>query len=311
MPVIIPVDLPATEALAQEYISVMHEERARTQDIRPLRIALVNLMPRKIVTETQFLRLIGNSPLQVDVDLVMPGTHVSQNTAQAHLFKFYRKFDDIQNERYDGMIITGAPVEMLDFEDVDYWTELQNIMDFCNTNVYSTMFICWACQAALYHYYGVPKVALPEKLFGVFRHKIIRNRDITRGFDDEFFAPHSRHTENRATDIAKVRDLKVIAQSDQSGVLLSATRDQRQYFISGHLEYDPLSLKEEYDRDMTKGLDNVPFPYQYFPGDDPSLEPIVQWRSHANLLFSNWLNHIVYPGTPFDLQQLQPRHPIT
>lgn len=310
MPVIIPRELPATEALAKEYIAVMHEERALQQDIRPLRIAIVNLMPFKIVTETQILRLIGNTPLQIDVDLIMPSSHVSTNTSEKHLFKFYKGFDEVRKDRYDGMIITGAPVEMMNFEEVDYWQELTEILDFANTNVYSSIFICWASQAALYYYYGVPKVMLPQKLFGVYDHRIIRNRDITRGFDDVFYCPQSRHTENRAQDIARVADLKVLAQSDDAGVLLAASIDQRQYFISGHLEYDPLSLKDEYDRDMAKGMTNVPFPYHYFPGDDPSLDPVVLWRSHANLLASNWLNHVVYPGTPYDLQKLTPRQPV-
>jgi homoserine O-succinyltransferase len=307
MPVIIPKDLPATEILEREYIPVMHEERANTQDIRPLHIGLLNLMPRKIVTETQFLRLIGNTPLQLDVDLIMPTNHVSKNTSHDHLLKFYHPFSAIRDRRYDGFIITGAPVEMMPFEQVDYWEELEQIFDFCNTNVYSTLFICWASQAALYYYYDIPKFTLEEKLFGVFPHRLIRDRDITRGFDDVFYAPHSRHTANRDADIAGCGDLKILASSDQAGPLLTSTVDQRQYFISGHLEYDPTTLREEYERDVKKGLDNVPFPYNYFPGDDPTLEPIVTWRSTANLLFSNWMNHIVYPGTPYDLKRLEPR----
>lgn len=310
MPVIIPKSLPATEALAREYIAVMHEERALTQDIRPLRIALLNLMPTKITTETQFLRLIGNTPLQVEVDLVMPKSHQSTHTPQDHLFSFYKTFDQVAHKRYDGMILTGAPVENLPFEEVDYWPELLEIFDFCQTQVYSTVFICWAAQAALYAYYGVRKYPLAEKLFGVFDHRLIRDRDITRGFDDQFVCPHSRHTENRPGDIAKVRDLKILAQSDEAGVLLSSSVDHRHYHVSGHLEYDPLTLKAEYDRDMARGLDNVPLPQHYFPGDDPSLDPIVRWRGHANLFFSNWLNHIVYPGTPYDLTDLAPRRPL-
>lgn len=311
MPVIIPKSLPATKALAREYIAVMHEERALTQDIRPLRIALLNLMPTKITTETQFLRLIGNTPLQVEVDLVMPASHESTHTAQDHLFTFYKTFNQVADKRYDGMILTGAPVENLDFEEVDYWQELLKILDFCNTNVYSTVFICWASQAALYAYHGVKKVPLKEKLFGVFDHRVIRQRDITRGFDDQFCCPHSRHTENRPSDLARVADLKILAQSDDAGVLLSSSVDQRHYYVSGHMEYDPLTLKAEYDRDMAAGLTNVPFPQNYFPSDDPSLDPIVRWRSHANLFFSNWLNHIVYPGTPYDLAELIPRQPLS
>lgn len=307
MPVIIPKSLPATEALKREYIAVMHEERALTQDIRPLRIALLNLMPTKITTETQFLRLIGNSPLQVEVDLLMPASHESTHTPQDHLFSFYKTFDQVAEKRYDGMIITGAPVEHLDFEEVDYWDELLDIFTFCLTNVYSTVFICWASQAAFHAYYGLDKYSLEEKVFGVFEHRVIRRRDITRGFDDEFCCPHSRHTENRPADIARIKDLKILAQSDDAGVLLTSSVDHRHYFISGHIEYDPLTLKAEYDRDMSRGLESVPFPKNYFPGDDPKLDPIVRWRSHANLLFSNWLNHIVYPGTPYDLAKLEPR----
>ena len=307
MPVIIPKDLPAAETLKKEFIQVMHEERARTQDIRPLHIGLLNLMPKKIVTETQFLRLIGNTPLQVDVDLIMPSNHKSKNTPQDHLLKFYHPFNEVKNRRYDGFIVTGAPVEMLDFENVDYWEELCEVFDFCNTNVYSSFFICWASQAAFYYYYGIPKHILPEKLFGVFDHRLIRNRDITQGFDDVFYCPHSRHTETRAADIVACPDLKVLAQSDEAGPLLTTTIDQRHYFSSGHIEYDPLTLAEEYERDVKKGLDNVPFPKDYFPGNDPNLAPMVRWRGHANLLFSNWLNHIVYPGTPYDLSTLMPR----
>lgn len=252
MPVIIPKDLPAKAILDKEYIFSMSEERARTQDIRPLRLALVNLMPTKIVTETQFMRLLSNTPLQVDVDLIAMSTHESKNTSKAHLYRFYKTFEDIKHQKYDGMIITGAPVEMLDFSEVNYWEELESIMDFANTNVYSTLFICWASQAALYYYYGVEKYPLEEKMFGIFSHQLLRVRDITKGFDDEFFAPHSRHTENRPQDLAKLPQLKILAQSDEAGVLLSATTDQRHYFISGHMEYDALTLKEEYERDLKK-----------------------------------------------------------
>ena len=307
MPAIIPHDLPATEILEKEFISVMHEERARTQDIRPLRIGLLNLMPKKIATETQFMRLIGNTPLQIEIDLIMPTNHESKNTSHDHLLKFYKPFKDVKNSHYDGFIVTGAPVEMLDFEEVDYWEELCEVFDFCNTNVYSSFFICWASQAAMYYYYDIKKHILPEKLFGVFPHRLIRSRDITRGFDDIFYCPHSRHTENRAADIVACSELKVLAQSDEAGPLLTTTIDQRHYFSSGHIEYDPLTLAEEYERDVKKGLDNVPFPHNYFPGDDPALAPMVRWRSHANLLFSNWMNHVVYPGTPYDITAIEPR----
>ena len=310
MPVIIPKDLPAKAILDKEYIFSMSEERARTQDIRPLRLALVNLMPTKIVTETQFMRLLSNTPLQVDIDLIAMSTHESKNTSKAHLYRFYKTFEDIKHQKYDGMIITGAPVEMLDFSEVNYWEELESIMDFANTNVYSTLFICWASQAALYYYYGVEKYPLEEKMFGIFSHQLLRVRDITKGFDDEFFAPHSRHTENRPQDLAKLPQLKILAQSDEAGVLLSATTDQRHYFISGHMEYDALTLKEEYERDLKKAQSGVSLPKAYFPHDDSSLEPIVKWRAHANLLYSNWLNHVVYQNTPYDLEKLQPREEL-
>lgn len=310
MPVIIPKDLPAKAILDKEYIFSMSEERARTQDIRPLRLALVNLMPTKIVTETQFMRLLSNTPLQVDIDLIAMSTHESKNTSKAHLYRFYKTFEEIKHQKYDGMIITGAPVEMLDFSEVNYWEELESIMDFANTNVYSTLFICWASQAALYYYYGVEKHPLEEKMFGIFSHQLLRVRDITKGFDDEFFAPHSRHTENRPQDLAKLPQLKILAQSDEAGVLLSATTDQRHYFISGHMEYDALTLKEEYERDLKKAQSGVSLPKAYFPHDDPSLEPIVKWRAHANLLYSNWLNHVVYQNTPYDLEKLQPREEL-
>lgn len=310
MPVIIPKDLPAKAILDKEYIFSMSEERARTQDIRPLRLALVNLMPTKIVTETQFMRLLSNTPLQVDIDLIAMSTHESKNTSKAHLYRFYKTFEEIKYQKYDGMIITGAPVEMLDFSEVNYWEELESIMDFANTNVYSTLFICWASQAALYYYYGVEKYPLEEKMFGIFSHQLLRVRDITKGFDDEFFAPHSRHTENRPQDLAKLPQLKILAQSDEAGVLLSATTDQRHYFISGHMEYDALTLKEEYERDLKKAQSGVSLPKAYFPHDDPSLEPIVKWRAHANLLYSNWLNHVVYQNTPYDLEKLQPREEL-
>ena len=310
MPVIIPKDLPAKAILDKEYIFSMSEERARTQDIRPLRLALVNLMPTKIVTETQFMRLLSNTPLQVDIDLIAMSTHESKNTSKAHLYRFYKTFEDIKHQKYDGMIITGAPVEMLDFSEVNDWEELESIMDFANTNVYSTLFICWASQAALYYYYGVEKYPLEEKMFGIFSHQLLRVRDITKGFDDEFFAPHSRHTENRPQDLAKLPQLKILAQSDEAGVLLSATTDQRHYFISGHMEYDALTLKEEYERDLKKAQSGVSLPKAYFPHDDPSLEPIVKWRAHANLLYSNWLNHVVYQNTPYDLEKLQPREEL-
>lgn len=300
MPVIIPENLPATEILTNENVFVMHEQRARAQDIRPLKIAIVNLMPTKIVTETQLLRLIGNTSLQVEVDLIHMASHQSKNTAQAHLETFYKNFEDIKANRYDGMIVTGAPVEKMAFEDVNYWAELTPIFDFAKTQVFSTMFICWGSQAALYHYYGVPKVALPHKMFGVFEHKVLKSRPIVRGFDDVFFAPHSRHTECLVADIAKVADLEIIAQSDEAGAYLVVSRDQRFVFVSGHAEYDPNGLRDEYLRDLNLGLP-INVPKNYFPGDDPSQEPVVKWRGHGNLLFANWLNYHVYQETPYNL----------
>lgn len=310
MPVIIPQNLPATRVLQREYIPVMHEKRALTQDIRPLQIALVNLMPKKIETEIQFLRLIGNTPLQVEVDLIAPASHESKNTSPRHLLDFYKTFDEIKNRRYDGCIVTGAPIEHLAFQQVDYWEELTRILDFCLTNVFSTIFICWGAQAAFYHYYGIEKHALPEKLFGVFSHKVVRKRDITRGFNDEFLAPHSRHTYNAKEDIEACGDVKILAESEQAGVLLTATVDQRQYFVSGHLEYDRDTLRAEYERDLERGMTNVPFPHDYFPDDNPRATPPMRWHAHANLLFSNWLNHIVYQRTPYDLGELAPRTPL-
>lgn len=310
MPVIIPENLPATRVLEREHIPVMHEKRALTQDIRPLRIGLINLMPLKIDTEIQFLRLIGNTPLQVEVDLISPATHQSKNTSAEHMLDFYKTFDQVQNRRYDGCIITGAPLEHLPFEQVGYWDELTRMLDFCMTNAFSTIFICWGAQAALYYYYGIDKVDLPEKLFGVFSHRVIRKRDITRGFNDSFLAPHSRHTLNRKEDIQNHPDLKILVESDEAGVLLTTSIDQRHYFISGHMEYDRDTLRGEYERDLKRGKTDVPFPHNYFPGDDVNATVPLLWHAHANLLYSNWLNHIVYQRTPYDLNTLAPRTPI-
>lgn len=304
MPIKIPDDLPATEVLNNENIFVMHEDRASRQDIRPLKIVILNLMPEKIVTETQILRLLGNSALQVDIFLLHPQTHSSKNTSEEHLFKFYNTFDEIKEENFDGMIITGAPVELLDFEEIGYWEELQKIMDWSLRHVFSTFHICMAAQAGLYHHFGIPKYTLDKKMFGVFPHTINKkNVQLLRGFDDEFLAPHSRHTEVRKEDIEKVPALEILAESTQAGVYIVAARDGRQIFVTGHSEYDPLSLKNEYDRDIKKGLE-IDIPNNYFPGDDPSQPPIVRWRGHANLLFSNWLNYHVYQETPYDLNEL-------
>lgn len=303
MPVIIPQALPASETLAKENIFVMHPERAMTQDIRPLDIAIVNLMPTKIVTETQLLRLVGNTPLQVNVDLVHMATHRSKNTPQSHLEAFYKSFEDIQDKKYDGMIITGAPVEQMDYQDVNYWDELTAVLDFAQKRAFSSLFICWGAQAALYHYYGIPKVQLAEKRFGVFEHRVLERRLIVRGFDDVFYAPHSRHTECRVEDILKVPELELLAVSDEAGAFLATSRDGRQVFVFGHAEYDPYILRDEYLRDKNKGLD-IALPKHYFPNDDPQREPIVRWRGHGNLLFANWLNYHVYQETPYNLAQL-------
>lgn len=300
MPVIIPAALPATETLAQEQIFVMHEQRALSQDIRPLRLAIVNLMPTKIVTETQLLRLISNTALQVEVDLIRMASHVSKHVSEEHLQTFYKDFEDIKHNHYDGMIVTGAPVEQMSFQEVNYWDELKLIFDFADQNVFSTMFICWGAQAALYYYYGIPKYQLPEKRFGVFEHEVLRRRPIVRGFDDVFYAPHSRHTEFRAGDIAKVEELEIIAQSQEAGVYLVASNNGRRVFVSGHCEYDPLTLDAEYRRDISQGK-QIAVPKNYYPNDDPSCAPLVRWRSHGNLLFANWLNYYVYQETPYDL----------
>lgn len=303
MPVIIPAALPAAEILTNEQIFVMHEQRAKAQDIRPLRLAIVNLMPTKIVTETQLLRLISNTALQVEVDLIRMKSHTSKNVSEEHLQTFYKDFDDIKENRYDGMIITGAPVEQMSFQEVNYWDELKEIFDFADKNVFSSLFICWGAQAALYHYYGIPKYQLSEKRFGVYEHDVMKKRPIVRGFDDVFYAPHSRHTEFRAGDVAKVEELEIVAQSQEAGVYLVAGKDGHRIFVSGHCEYDPLTLDAEYKRDQSQGKE-IAIPKNYYPNDDPSCTPVVRWRSHGNLLFSNWLNYYVYQETPYDLSKL-------
>ncbi|MCX7970623.1 MAG: homoserine O-succinyltransferase [Negativicutes bacterium] len=304
MPINIPNALPAAEILAGENIFVMHETRAATQDIRPLRIAILNLMPTKIATETQLLRLLGNTPLQVDIDLLHMASHESRNTAAEHLWKFYRTFDEIAGNRYDGLVITGAPVEQMDFAEVDYWPELCRVMEWSKRNVYSTLYICWGAQAGLYYHYGVPKHPLPAKMFGVFWHEVREvNWPLLRGFDERFLAPHSRHTEVRRQDIEKVAELCILAESDEAGVYLVASRNGRQVFVTGHAEYDRLTLKSEYERDVEKKLP-ISLPFNYFPADDPGRLPQVLWRSHANLLFANWLNYYVYQETPYDLSNL-------
>ncbi|MFZ5753032.1 MAG: homoserine O-acetyltransferase MetA [Bacillota bacterium] len=305
MPINIPDNLPTGEILQSENIFVMNEERAIHQDIRPLKIAILNLMPTKIATETQLLRLLGNSPLQVDIVLLHPRTHQSKNTPEEHLLKFYNTFEDIKHEKFDGMIITGAPVEDMAFEEVDYWEELTAIMEWSLHHVYSTFHICWGAQAGLFYHYGVLKYPLPRKMFGVFTHQVNRkNIPLLRGFDDEFYAPHSRHTEIRREDILKVPELEILAESPTAGIYIVAAKNGRQIFVTGHSEYDPLTLKAEYERDVARGLP-IALPQNYFPENDPTKDPVVKWRSHANLLFANWLNYYVYQETPFDLRQLK------
>lgn len=305
MPIKIPDNLPASEILHSENIFVMPEHRAFHQDIRPLRIAILNLMPTKISTETQLLRLLGNSPLQVDIVLLHPKSHTSKNTPEEHLTSFYRHFEDVKEQKFDGLVITGAPVEQYDFEEVNYWEELKEIMDWSVRNATSTFHICWGAQAGLYHHYGIPKFPLNAKMFGVFSHKIVKkNIKLLRGFDDEFYVPQSRHTEVRREDIEKVAELEILSVSEDSGVYIAASRDGRQIFVTGHSEYDPCTLKSEYDRDVAKGLD-IEVPKNYFPDNNPTREPLVRWRSHANLLYCNWLNYYVYQETPFDLNEIK------
>ncbi len=304
MPIQIPNDLPATEVLLQENIFVMTQTRAVSQDIRPLEIVLLNLMPTKIATETQFSRLLGNTPLQVRLELMHTVTHRAKNVSQDHLISFYKSFDELKDRKFDGMVITGAPVEMMEFEDVDYWPELKEIMEWSKTNVHSTLHICWGAQAGLYYHYGIQKRPLPEKLFGVFEHQADYKRSILmRGFDDKFWVPHSRHTTVDRADIEAVPELKILASSEQAGVYAVMSKGGRQIFITGHSEYDPLTLKGEYERDKNLGLPIKP-PANYFPNDDDTQDPIVRWRSSANLLFSNWLNYFVYQTTPYDLKSI-------
>lgn len=304
MPVKIAETLPARKTLEEENVFVMGEQRALHQDIRPLKLAIVNLMPTKISTETQLLRLLSNSPLQVDITLLHMETHESKNTPQEHLIEHYANFEDVKEQKFDGLIITGAPVETLPFQEVDYWPELDYLLKWKETHVYSTFHICWAAQAGLFHRYGVPKYPLPAKMFGVFPHRVLlRHESLLRGFDDEFFAPHSRHTEIRAEDIGQVPDLDILASSPEAGVYIVATKDRRQFYVTGHSEYDPLTLKAEYDRDVNKGLP-INVPQNYYPNDDPTQPPVVRWRGHASLLYANWLNYYVYQTTPFDVEKI-------
>ncbi|GLI06433.1 homoserine O-succinyltransferase [Paenibacillus tyrfis] len=301
MPIKVPDHLPAKEVLVNENIFVMDESVAFRQDIRPLRIVILNLMPTKETTETQLLRLIGNTPLQVEFILLHPKTHTSKNTSLEHLEQFYKTFEDIKHERFDGMIITGAPVEQLEFEEVNYWEELTQIMEWSKTHVTSTLHICWAAQAGLYYHFGVPKYPLEEKIFGVFPHTITTpNVKLLRGFDELFLVPQSRHTDVRREDVARVEQLDILTESEEVGVYIAATKDGKQIFITGHSEYDACTLKYEYDRDVNKGME-IAIPKNYYPNNDPTRPPLNTWRAHANLLFSNWLNYYVYQETPYDL----------
>ena len=305
MPIKIPEHLPANNILKGENIFCMTEKRALSQDIRPLKIAILNIMPTKIVTETQLARVLGNTPLQVEIDFLHTASHKSKNTSEDHLNEFYKTFDDIKTNKYDGLIITGAPVELLDFEDVTYWDELKEIMEWSKTNVTSTMHICWAAMAGLYYHYGIPKYNLPKKLFGVYKHKVNRKtKMLVRGFDDEFYAPHSRNSYVKQEDINNVSDLVTISSSKEAGVYIVASKDKKQIFVTGHSEYDADTLAKEYFRDLDAGLD-IDIPQNYFLGDNPKNKPVVTWRSHANLLFSNWLNYYVYQTTPYNINEIK------
>lgn len=304
MPLKLPHNLPAIEALKNENIFVMDDDRANSQDIRPLQIAILNLMPLKERTEMDLIRLLSNTPLQLDITFVKVPGHESKNTSTEHIERFYTSFEELIDRKFDGMIITGAPLEHLDFEDVTYWPWIQRIFDWTRTHVTSTMYICWASQAALYHFYDIPKYKLPQKMFGIFKHhSLVENSPIFRGFDDVFYVPHSRHTEIKSEDIAKVKDLTIMAESWESGVYMVMARDGREIFVTGHSEYAPDTLDTEYKRDLGKGLPIQP-PVNYYKDNDPEQEIIVRWRSTANLFFSNWLNYYVYQKTPFDINEI-------
>lgn len=305
MPLIIPQTLPAYGALGQENVFVMHRERAQTQQIRPLRILVLNLMPTKEVTETQICRLLANSPLQVEITFLQTASHEATHVSGAHMEAFYKTFEEVSHLRYDGMIITGAPVETIPFEEVDYWPELCRIMDFSKTNVYSTLHVCWGAQAGLYYHFGINKELLPAKMFGIFHHKVVRpTNPLVRGFDEEFCAPHSRHTGVCRKDIDACVDLRILAESEEAGVYLMSTESGRQIFVTGHPEYDKLTLDKEYRRDIGKGLE-IAVPVNYYPDDNPNHDPVFKWRGHAHLLYTNWLNYYVYQNTPYDLSDLK------
>ncbi|MFB7640498.1 homoserine O-acetyltransferase MetA [Peribacillus butanolivorans] len=300
MPIRIPEKLPAKEILEQENIFVMDEERATRQEIRPLNILILNLMPEKVKTEAQLLRFLGNTPIQVNISFLRLSTHESKNTSKFHLDQFYKSFDEIRSKKYDGLIITGAPVEKLEFTDVNYWEELQDIMNWSAENVTSTLHICWGAQAAFYHHYGIGKYELPEKCFGIYKHEVLEpNENLVRGFDDNFMAPHSRHTDIDYQKLVNHPELKILAQSDQAGVLIAASVDGRRIMVTGHFEYDAETLGEEYKRDRERGI-NTQLPENYYPDNDPTKVPLHRWKSHCSLMFSNWLNYYVYQLTPYE-----------
>jgi len=305
LPIKIPDNLPAAKILAGENIFVMDEKRAMSQDIRPLQIGILNLMPNKIATETQLSRLLGNTPLQVEVELIQVSNHKAKNVSEEHMLKFYKTFSEIKDRKFDGFIITGAPVEKMDYTEVNYWDELCEIMEWSRTHVHSTFHICWGAQAALYYHYGIEKRLLPEKLSGVYSHRVVhKNPMLLRGFDDEFFVPHSRHTTVDIEDVKKHPEIKILAVSDKAGLYAAATDEGRQIFITGHSEYDKNTLSDEYFRDKAAGM-NPHIPENYFPDDDVTREPVVKWRSHANLIYSNWLNYFVYQNTPYDITAIK------
>lgn len=305
MPIRIPNDLPAVKTLEDENIFVMTETRAITQDIRPLKILLLNLMPKKIETETQLSRLLGNSPLQVELELIHTKSHQSKNTPQEHMLAFYKTFDDVRERTFDGMIITGAPVEQMPFEEVEYWEELCEIMEWTKTHVHSTFHICWGAQAGLYYHFGIDKKPLDEKMFGIFPHTVDYDHPILfRGFDDVFMVPHSRHTTIDIEDVKRCKEIKILSTSKEAGIYAMATDKGKQIFITGHSEYDAGTLAAEYFRDVNAGKP-IKIPVNYFPDDNPENEPIVTWRSHANLLYSNWLNYFVYQTTPYDIEKIK------
>ncbi|GAA4518059.1 MULTISPECIES: homoserine O-succinyltransferase [Sphingobacterium] len=304
MPLKIPDNLPAIELLKRENIFVMSDLRANTQDIRPLRVLVLNLMPLKISTETDFIRLLSNNPLQVEMEFLSMESHVSKNTPQEHLEMFYKTFSEVSNQYYDGLIVTGAPVEMLPFEEVNYWEELVQIFDWARTHVTSSLYICWASQAALYHFYGVNKIALDKKLFGVFKHTASKKKyPLFRGFDDEFYIPHSRHTTIDKQEVLSKDGLTILSESPEAGIAILSSRGGREFYLTGHSEYNPFTLHEEYMRDLEKGLD-IEMPKNYYRNDDPNEGPMVRWTSHANLLFNNWLNYYVYQETPYNLNDI-------